>query len=542
MDHYRTIAAVVLCVVVYFAWSYFADYMGWLPPPQTQQVQTQQAVNATATSGNQTAGAANISGIEVTSQELPNFVPVVGHDVVVETPYFRAVFHSGGGILKEFFLKKYPQTLSGNGLVEPLNAKSEKVSPLGLLINGTPTWNSGQWSSSVDKLDLQNGGTGTIEFVGKFGDINIVRTFTFNAETYFFDEKVTLTPTTSTGTGKVAFTIAASPMSSDGGKHDQDRIAYYNKFDSFAEESSVDTLKKGMAFSEGVYWGGIMSNYFLVATAPKDTSVVLKARYEDSIYRVALEKSDVALMPGVGTTIETSYYIGPKEKKYLIDAPNNLEAALDYGWFSIFSRPLVWTLNFLYKYVHNYGIAIILLTVLIKIIFWPLSHKSYKSMEKMKKLQPMMQKIREKYADDKEKMNAEVMQLYKTYKVNPASGCLPILIQIPVFFGLYRALLYSIELRHSSFIPHLPFTDIVWLADLSAKDPLMITPLVMGATMLIQQWITPTAGDPTQAKIMMLMPIVFTYIFIDFPSGLVLYWLVNNLISIGQQWYMLRKA
>jgi YidC/Oxa1 family membrane protein insertase len=161
-------------------------------------------------------------------------------------------------------------------------------------------------------------------------------------------------------------------------------------------------------------------------------------------------------------------------------------------------------------------------------------------MEKMRKLQPMMAAIREKYGDDRTKMNEELMQLYKTYRVNPAGGCLPMLVQIPVFFGLYQALLNSIELRHSPFIAHLPFTSLPWLADLSSKDPYYITPLIMGATMFLQQRMSPPPGDPTQAKVMMFMPVVFTFMFLNFPAGLVIYWLVNNLLSIAQQGLLMK--
>jgi YidC/Oxa1 family membrane protein insertase len=199
-------------------------------------------------------------------------------------------------------------------------------------------------------------------------------------------------------------------------------------------------------------------------------------------------------------------------------------------------------LNFFYDYVGNYGVAIIILTFVIKIIFWPLSHKSYKSMEKMKKIQPMMKKLKEQYKDDRQKMNQELMQLYKTYKVNPAGGCLPMILQIPVFIGLYEALLGALELRHATFITHVPFTDIVWLADLSAKDPLYVTPVVMGLSMFLQQKMSPTAGDPTQAKIMLFMPIFLTFIFLNFPAGLVVYFITNNILSMAQQWWILRKA
>ena len=207
-------------------------------------------------------------------------------------------------------------------------------------------------------------------------------------------------------------------------------------------------------------------------------------------------------------------------------------------------------LRFFNHYINNYGVSIILLTILIKILFWPLTHKSYKSMGEMKKLQPRMAKIREKYKDNKQQMNREMMALYKTYKVNPMGGCLPMVIQIPVFFALFRILGNAIELRHAPFM--------LWINDLSAPDrlfnlpfqvPLMAPPtgipvltLLMGASMFLQQKMTPTPGDPTQAKIMMFLPIIFTFMFINFPSGLVLYWLVNNILSIGQQYRIQKRS
>ena len=210
-----------------------------------------------------------------------------------------------------------------------------------------------------------------------------------------------------------------------------------------------------------------------------------------------------------------------------------LENSIDYGWVKWLALPLLITLKYLNQFVHNYGIAIIIITTLIKIIFWPLGNKSYKSMKEMQSLQPKISELREKFKNDKTKLNQEVMQLYKKYKVNPMSGCLPMVIQIPVFFGLYKALLYSIELRHAPFA--------FWIQDLSAKDPYYITPIIMGATMLWQQKLSPQVGDPMQAKLMLLMPIVFTFLFLNFPSGLVIYWLFNNILSIGQQYYINKR-
>jgi YidC/Oxa1 family membrane protein insertase len=228
---------------------------------------------------------------------------------------------------------------------------------------------------------------------------------------------------------------------------------------------------------------------------------------------------------------------------------HDLGKAVNFGMFDFIAKPFVWLMNKLYSMIPNYGVAIIVLTVLTKILLWPLGSKSYKSMSEMKKLQPLMKEIREKYKNDKKKMNEETMSLYRTYKINPLGGCLPMVVQIPVFFALYRMLYEAIELRHAPFF--------LWIDDLSAPDrlfrfhfsvPFMEPPygipvltIIMGATMLLQQKMSPPMGDPTQAKMMMLMPIVFTVIFINFSSGLVLYWLVNNILSIAQQYYIQKK-
>jgi len=225
--------------------------------------------------------------------------------------------------------------------------------------------------------------------------------------------------------------------------------------------------------------------------------------------------------------------MGPRDPGILETVNYRLSEIIDFGIFDFIARPLLFVLNFFYSFVGNYGIAIILLTVVIKIVFWPLTQKSYSSMKAMQTLQPEMQKIREKFKNDKERLNREIMELYKTKRVNPLGGCLPMLIQIPVFFALYKVLLGNIDLRHAPFA--------LWITDLSAKDPYYITPIIMGGTMFLQQKMTPSTMDPTQAKIFMVMPIVFTFLFLNFPSGLVIYWLVNNILTILQQ-YLINKS
>jgi YidC/Oxa1 family membrane protein insertase len=244
-----------------------------------------------------------------------------------------------------------------------------------------------------------------------------------------------------------------------------------------------------------------------------------------------------ALAPGQAAQLSFVAYFGPKDLQDLGASHLGLERSVDFGWFQFMAVPLLKVLRFFDNYTHNYGWAIIILTFLIRLVFFYPNHKSYKSMKEMQKLQPKVAKLREKYKDDKETMNKELMALYRTFKVNPLAGCLPMVLQLPVFIALYNVLGYAIELRHAPFVATLPFTDIVWLLDLSSKDPLLITPLVMGATMFIQQKMTPSPGDPTQAKMMMFLPVVFTFLFLNFASGLVIYWLVNNVLSIIQQHY-----
>jgi YidC/Oxa1 family membrane protein insertase len=227
-------------------------------------------------------------------------------------------------------------------------------------------------------------------------------------------------------------------------------------------------------------------------------------------------------------------YAGPKDLDHLKKLGVGLEHIVDFGFFSLLSRPLFWILKYFYNFSGNYGWAIVLLTIVTRIPFIPIMNKGQKSMKKLQKIQPKMAEIREKYKKDPKKLQKEMSELYKKSKVNPLGGCLPMLIQLPVFFALYKVLLVAIELRGAPFI--------LWITDLSLKDPYYVLPIVMGLTMVLQQKMTPTAADPKQAKLMMFMPVIFTFMFLQFASGLVLYWLVNNILGIIQQFYVNRKT
>lgn len=527
MDTRRTIFAVAVSFIILIGWQQLSLYMGWMKEPVKSEAQEapQQAQP--------------VPEAVAPAVPLPAFTPAPGRDVVVETPLYRAVFYSGGGILREFSTKKFRTTIDPDSpALQMISPTAAAKAPMGVILNGAPSWSGTSWNLEGGDITLKSGETGKLTFVGEVNGIRLTREMTFSADKYAIAEKTTILSPSARNV-RLAYTVSAGKLS-NGGEYDRTRIAFYNG--SFKEEDSDKKLSAGLDPKGEISWAGVLSNYFIAAVIPQDSHVTLKMKLEDEAYRIAMEKSEIATGPDSPATLFATYFIGPKEQKLLDAEPGNLGSAINYGIFSIVARPLLAMLNFFYGYVGNYGVAIILLTLVVKVVLWPLSYKSYKSMEQMKKLQPLMAKLKEKYGDDKEALNREMMQLYKTYKVNPASGCLPIFVQIPVFIGLYQGLLGSIQLRHAPFITHLPFTDIVWLADLSVKDPFYITPLIMGGTMLIQQLLTPSSGDPTQQKMMLIMPVVFTFMFLNFPAGLVVYWLASNVISIAQQWWQLRRA
>ncbi len=533
MDNRRLILSIVLAVAIMLGWQVFAEHMGWIEQPQSVAVTEQQAAPAEA---------AKPAEIAKPVAPVAQFVPSEGREVRVETPLYEAVFHSGGGVLQSFKLKNYASGIAPDSpLYNMVSPAAATVAPMGLLINGQPTWNMGQWSFEGSDIKLENG-TASLTFLGDMNGTRIQRVITFQADTYLMNEKVTIVDPQGNPSARVTYNLGATDLSSES-TYDTMCMAWDIKGSFDFDVDVEDLTQKGIMQSGDIYWAGLMSNYFLSAVMPEQgKNSVFKGRItEGGVWRGAVEVQDVNFEAGKPVELSANWWIGPKSRDLLASAPNDLAASVDLGIFSFIAIPMLKLLSWMEAYVGNWGIAIILLTILIKIVFWPLSRKSFKSMEKMKQLQPMMKQIQEKYKDDKQAMQREVMQLYKTYGVNPMGGCLPILVQLPVFIALYQALLNCIELRHASFITYLPGTDLLWLADLSVKDPYYITPLVMGATMFLQQWLSPAMGDPQQRRIMMIMPLVFTVMFINFPSGLVLYWLCNNVLSIAQQAWTLRK-
>ncbi|AYH46212.1 membrane protein insertase YidC [Azoarcus sp. DN11] len=312
--------------------------------------------------------------------------------------------------------------------------------------------------------------------------------------------------------------------------------AFYSEAEKFQKVTFDDIDKDKAKFVKKANdgWVALVQHYFVSAWLPQDgvEREFFARKVGDGLYSSGVILPVAAIPPGGKGTVSSRLYAGPQELDKLEAIAKGFNLVVDYGWLTVIAAPLFWVLSWFHKLLGNWGWAIILVTVLIKAAFFPLSAASYKSMAKMRVLGPRMQRLKELYGNDKAKLQQEMMEMYKREKINPLGGCLPILVQIPVFISLYWVLLGSVEMRHAPWLG--------WIQDLSAKDPYFILPIIMGVSMLIQTKLNPTPPDPIQAKVMLAMPVVFTVMFLWFPSGLVLYWVVNNTLSIAQQWQITR--
>jgi YidC/Oxa1 family membrane protein insertase len=560
-DQKRMVLAVVLSIVVLVVYQFlFMEPPKPLPDQEEAQFQEQPVSKERKTDpyvlNTQTA----VEGLPVTSG-ITESTYRDARTLVVSTPLYKVSISELGAAISDFELKNYYETNQENS---PLYRMVPKELAKGTLFfdlegNSIPGLKDALYtvSSESGQLDISRG-TQSVEFELQTAQgIRIKKIFTFRADSYLIDcDVVFLNGSSLSLKDSIRFYIPGvynEEIKEKTAFAFSGPVAFINgKY----TEIDPDDLDEKNTYSGNIDWIGFSTQYFVSTLLPKQKSAENAVRgklllsYADDIVVTRYIEEMPALAPGHESAHSFTFYLGPKSHKVLSNYEGTLKEVVNFGFFSIIAEPLLIGMNMLHDLVPNYGLAIILLTIIIKLIFWPLGTKSYKSMSQMKKVQPLMTEIRAKYKNDKQKMNQEVMAVYKTYKVNPASGCLPLLVQMPIFFALYKMLYQAIELRHAPFVS--------WISDLSAPErlfhfnfsiPFMQEPsglpmltLLMGASFFIQQKITPMAGaDPTQAKIMMLMPIVMTVIFVNFPAGLVLYMFVNNIISMGQQYYIQKK-
>ncbi|MBW2452064.1 MAG: membrane protein insertase YidC [Deltaproteobacteria bacterium] len=539
-ENKNLIVALLLMLAVWFGFSLLfppepqPDKTAANAPQQQETLQPQEPVAPTRLSE---------ASLPAESSELSESVSVIerpARDIVVETDFYRAVFTSSGARLTSFELKKY-RTTSDPASPPVQMFEAGPLQYATLRTTGTESLqlpaNTVYSTTAPERMDLSGDDNQTLSFqtVTPSG-LTVIKSFVLQGDSYTIDCQIELQNTSQTQLrGTLDFALVQ--RWDDSMKTDMYSFAGPSSLvDGKIDEVDADDLvETPVIYGQNAQWTSFQTKYFLSVAVP-DTTYTERVRItknQDAIENI-IETPYLAFQAGEVKRLNYFLFIGPKEMDLLKEAGHQLERTIHFGFFDLLAKPLFYFLTFFYGYLKNYGLAIILLTIIIKLLFWPLTHKSYASMKAMQKLQPEMTKLRERFKNDKERLNKELMELYKTHRVNPLGGCLPMLVQIPVFFALYKVLLDSIALRHAPFA--------FWITDLSAKDPFYITPVLMGASMFVQQKMTPTTADPTQAKIFMMMPIIFTFLFLNFPSGLVIYWLVNNLLTILQQYFIHRKT
>jgi YidC/Oxa1 family membrane protein insertase len=467
---------------------------------------------------------------------------VAGRELIIDTDLYRAVVSTAGGRLVSFKLKQYRETVAADSPPQEIILPRGGEFPLALQLRGkeTVTDSGVLYQSDRERIELTGGEVGSIELKAIVSGVSLGKRFEFRGDSYVIGLDAQATGSERFSELGVAWFEEAHSLIHPPGSELFNQVSVLQGKKLLHE--TFDNLADGKVLEKEIQWAAYDGRHFLAGLVPHDGQnlrVWLKERERKVEAMLLVPRSDGKLVAGV------DIYVGPKDIRILEAAGHSLDRAVDLGYFSFVAVPLLHALKLSNGLTGNYGIDIILLTVVIKILFIPLTQRSFKSMKAMQKLQPQMAKIRERFKDTPEQMNKEIMELYRRHKVNPLGGCLPMVLQIPVFIGLYNALSNAVELRHAPFM--------FWINDLSAPDRLgslaipFISPpgipvltLFMGASMFVQQWMTPSMGDPAQQRIMMIMPIMFTFMFVSFPAGLTLYWLVNNVLTIGQQYVINR--
>lgn len=553
MEQARLFLAIALSFLIIFAWQFFMVEQEGVPPApsQTQTAETAKEPDAptAAAPSSETAAAERMAA----APEMPAEASHPARVITIDTPLYIAKISEKGGVFTSFVLKNYRESAEKSAPMKALIPANLPGGTIHTAFSGgeLPNLDRAVFTAATDREALSVSGAPRDLLLSwtSPGGVTLEKRFTFSPDTYLVGLNLTLkNGTPQPVDGVLSVGLAGHAPENEASYGFEGPSALIN--DSL-EQIKVKSIQDKNTYEGKVGWAAIESRYFFTGIIPKAV--------EDARLHLSVDKENRLenqyLLPGMTVdpagqkSVAFDLFFGPKSLKILNQYNNGLDRLVHFGMFDILAKPCLWLMNYIYSVIPNYGVAIIILTIIIKAILWPLGNKSYSSMNQMKKLQPLMAEIREKYKDDKKKMNEELMALYRIYKVNPMGGCLPMVLQIPVFFALYRMLYEAIELRHAPFVG--------WIHDLSAPDrlfhfdfsiPFMQPPygipvltIVMGATMLLQQKMSPPPGDPTQAKMMMMLPVVFTFIFINFSSGLVLYWLVNNILSIAQQYYIGRK-
>jgi YidC/Oxa1 family membrane protein insertase len=534
-----------LFLFLIFAFSLVLVWDGWQRYQHPEQyVQQSVEANKGAAKAKPASLPSEKSGGQIAiTQQSPQ--PLAGKTIRIKSDFIEAEINTVGGDVSYLALLKHPDTQDKTKPLVLFNrgeGTHNYVAQTGLLGIGLPNHNS-LFTAEQDSYAFAEN-TSQLQVRLKAVDesaLKVMKVLTFKKDSYLIDVSYELE-----NSGQQAVNVSSyyqlirdSGVPEGGSRFlpTYTGVAIYTDKEKFKKVDFAD-IEKG----KGEYpkqandgWIGLLQHYFVAAWLPKENSSreYFTRKLDGDVYSAGVVLPEIMIKPGEKTTIGSSLYAGPTESNLDKVAPG-LGLTVDYGWLTILATPLFWVMSLLHSWTSNWGIAIILLTVLIKLLFFPLSAASYLSMAKMRLVAPKLEKIKKQHEGDREQLNRAMMELYKTEKINPLGGCLPMLIQIPVFIALYWSILASVEMRYAPFFG--------WIKDLSAPDPFYILPIIMGISMVVQMRLNPKPPDPLQAKLMQIMPMIFSVMFFFFPAGLVLYSIVNNILSIAQQWFITRST
>ena len=545
MENKRTILWVVFSIAIVLLWDNWMRYNGkpsmFFPAPVSEQARS-------ATSTTETSSVPQLSPAApgaISTPALPDATAAVvkSEVITITTDIMRADIDTVGGELKRLELLQHrdAEDKTINMVLFDSSTKHTYLAETGLIGGPFPNHKT-SFVALPGPRSLDGAAKVQLILESEQGGIKLTKTYTFKRADYSIDvsHKVTNTGTAPlspslylqlvrdgskpSGESKFYSTFTGPAVYSDAEKFQK------LDFEKIEKESKNKPAKPDHVTNADNGWIAIVQHYFVSAFIPADKAVreIRSEKVRENLYAVSNVLPLGVIAPGASITSDARLYAGPQESTVLEQTAPGLELVKDYGWLTIIAKPIFWLMTQIHQYVGNWGWTIILLTVLIKLVFFPLSAASYRSMAKMKVVTPKMTLIRERHKGDPAKMNQAMMELYKTEKINPLGGCLPIVVQIPVFISLYWVLLASVEMRNAPWLG--------WIQDLAAPDPYYILPVIMAVSMFVQTKLNPTPPDPVQAKVMLFMPIIFSVMFFFFPSGLVLYWVVNNILSIAQQW------
>ncbi|GAA4333181.1 membrane protein insertase YidC [Pigmentiphaga soli] len=552
MDMQRTILWMIFSLSLLFLWDGWQKYNGHPSLFGTTPVKTAttDAKPAPAADGSVPAGTAAPAATAASPAAVPGgaaqAAAAQAEQIVITTDVLRLTFDTEGAQIVKAELLKHadsqdhtrPTVLLDHSPQRTYLAQSGVVgAPAGAAF---PTHRT-PFRITTNAREL-TGDAIDVSFEAESGGIRLIKTFTLRRGRYDIDVRHDLSNVSDQPLSPSLYLQLTRDGSSPPGEsrfyHTFTGPAIYTTQNKFQKVSFSDIEKNKASFNKQSTdgWLAMIQHYFAVAWVPPEG---VSRNYDmtkvgDNLFAVRAVEPVGTLAPGTGNSVEARLWIGPQDQAAMAAVAQGLDLVVDYGWLTIIAKPVFLLMTWLHGLLGNWGWTIVALTVLIKAAFFPLSAAGYRSMARMKRVTPRMNALREKFADDRQKLNVAMMELYRTEKINPIGGCLPMIVQIPVFISLYWVLLASVEMRSAPWI--------LWIHDLASPDPWFILPAIMMGTMFLQMKLNPTPPDPTQAKVMMIMPLVFGGMMFFFPAGLVLYWIVNNTLSIAQQWYVARSA